>query len=164
LNALIKFRGVVTKRTGIIPELLEVYLRCSCGNSRGPFHVTSAWEAKKRCGQCPLCQSNSNQDIDDIKTQYKNFQKITIQETPGTVPPGRVPRQKEVYLHEDLVDCARPGDEVEITGIFINKFDYNLNAKHGFPVFQTIIEANYVRRFGDEEIVELVDEDKTLIR
>jgi DNA replication licensing factor MCM2 len=75
-----------------------------------------------------------------------------------------VPRQKEVYLLNDLVDCARPGDEVEITGIFINKFDYFSNVKHGFPVFQTIIEANYVRRFGDDQIIELTDEDKQQIR
>lgn len=46
---------------------------------------------------------------------------MTIQETPGSVPPGRVPRQKEVYLMNDLVDSARPGDEVEITGIYINR-------------------------------------------
>jgi len=32
--------------------------------------------------------------------------------------------------------------------------------KHGFPVFTTIIEANNVRRFGDEQIIELTDEDK----
>lgn len=60
---------------------------------------------------------------------------MTIQETPGTVPPGRVPRQKEVYLQNDLVDSARPGDEVEITGIYINRYDLNSNLKHGFPVF-----------------------------
>ena len=64
----------------------------------------------------------------------------------------------------DLVDSARPGDEVEITGIFINRFDYFSNIKHGFPVFTTIIEANYIRRYGDEEIVELTDEDKQSIR
>jgi len=51
------------------------------------------------------------------------------------VPPGRVPRQKEVYVLNDMVDVARPGDEVEITGIFINRFDYFSNVKHGFPVF-----------------------------
>ena len=36
--------------------------------------------------------------------------------------------------------------------------------KHGFPVFNTIIEANNVKRFGDETIVELTDEDKKEIR
>lgn len=58
-----------------------------------------------------------------------------MQETPGTVPAGRVPRQKEVILLHDLIDCARPGDEIEITGIFLTKFDYTGNVKHGFPVF-----------------------------
>jgi DNA replication licensing factor MCM2 len=59
-----------------------------------------------------------------------------------------------------MVDTARPGDEVEITGIYINRFDYFSNVKHGFPVFSTIIEANFIRRFGDEDIIELTEEDK----
>lgn len=64
----------------------------------------------------------------------------------------------------DLVDTARPGDEVEITGIYTNKFDYTANVKHGFPVFQTVVEANNLKRFGDEDIIELTDEDKQAIK
>lgn len=64
----------------------------------------------------------------------------------------------------DLVDAARPGDEVEITGIYINRFDYFSNVRHGFPVFQTYVEVNNLKRFGDEDIVELTDEDKEEIR
>jgi DNA replication licensing factor MCM2 len=62
------------------------------------------------------------------------------------------------------VDTARPGDEVEVTGIYINRWDYFSNIKHGFPVFTTIIEANYMRRYGDDEIIQLTDEDKNMIR
>ena len=69
-----------------------------------------------------------------------------------------------MYVLNDQVDSARPGDEVEITGIYINRFDYFANIKHGFPVFSTIIEANYIRRFGDEDIIELTEEDKQQIR
>lgn len=64
----------------------------------------------------------------------------------------------------DLVDTARPGDEVEITGIYVNRFDYFANVRHGFPVFQTYVEANNLKRFGDEDIIECTEEDKTLIR
>jgi DNA replication licensing factor MCM2 len=102
--------------------------------------------------------------VDEVNTVYRNYQKMTIQETPGTVPPGRVPRQKEVYVLNDMVDSARPGDEVEITGIYINRFDYLGNVKHGFPVFNTIIEANFIRRYTDEDVVELTEEDKQYIR
>lgn len=64
----------------------------------------------------------------------------------------------------DLVDTARPGDEVEITGIYINRFDYFANVRHGFPVFQTYVEANNLKRFGDEDIIECTEEDKQRIR
>jgi DNA replication licensing factor MCM2 len=126
---------VVTKRTGVFPELAKIFFRCSCGDIKGPIYHNTENEAKSYMGQCVLCQSNGPYTIDEQHTIYKNYQKITIQETPGTVPPGRVPRQKEVTLLNDLVDSARPGDEVEITGIYINRFDYFSNVKHGFPVF-----------------------------
>ena len=44
----------------------------------------------------------------------------------------------------DLIDCARPGDEIDLTGYYTNNFDMSLNTKNGFPVFSTVIEANYV--------------------
>ena len=120
LNALIKIRGVVTKRTGVFPELNRMFFRCVCGDVKGPFFNTNKQDARMSIGQCVLCHAVGGYQLDEVKTVYRNYQKMTIQETPGTVPPGRVPRQKEVYLLNDLVDSARPGDEVEITGIYIN--------------------------------------------
>ena len=80
--------------------------------------------------------------LNSTQTVYKNYQKLTLQESPGTVPPGRLPRQREVVLLWDLIDSAKPGEEVEITGIYRNSFDAGLNMKNGFPVFKTVIEAN----------------------
>jgi hypothetical protein len=50
------------------------------------------------------------------RTIYQNYQKLTLQESPGDVPPGRLPRHKEVVLLNDLIDCARPGEEVQVAG------------------------------------------------
>jgi hypothetical protein len=47
-----------------------------------------------------------------LKTIYRNYQKLTLQESPGIVPAGRLPRYKEVILLNDLIDCARPGEEI----------------------------------------------------
>jgi DNA replication licensing factor MCM2 len=49
-----------------------------------------------------------------LKTIYRNYQKLTLQESPGIVPAGRLPRYKEVILLNDLIDCARPGEEIVI--------------------------------------------------
>ena len=67
-----------------------------------------------------------------------------------------MPRHKDVILLGDNIDAARPGDEVEITGVFTNRFEYALNVKHGFPVFSTHIETNYIKR-----VRELINEDFT---
>ena len=50
------------------------------------------------------------------QTIYRNYQKLTLQESPGTVPAGRLPRHKEVILLHDLIDMARPGEQIEVTG------------------------------------------------
>lgn len=54
--------------------------------------------------------------VNSSETVYRDYQKITLQESPGSVPAGRLPRHKEVILTNDLIDCARPGEEVEVTG------------------------------------------------
>ena len=43
---------------------------------------------------------------------YRNYQKMTLQESPGSVPPGRLPRHREVILLWDLIDTAKPGEEI----------------------------------------------------
>ena len=147
LNALIKIKGVVTKRTGIYPQLKKVFYFCKCGERKGPIYITDKDEIN--LGSCYRCHSTGPYTPDSSEVEYSNYQKITIQETPGTVPPGRVPRQKEVIVQGDLVDTARPGDEVEITGIYTSKFDYNMNVQHGFPIFNTHIDANFIKRLHD---------------
>ena len=47
-----------------------------------------------------------------FQTVYKNYQRITIQESPGKVPAGRLPRSKDAILLDDLVDMCKPGDEL----------------------------------------------------
>lgn len=37
---------------------------------------------------------------------------MTLQESPGSVPAGRLPRHREVIVLWDLVDSAKPGEEV----------------------------------------------------
>jgi DNA replication licensing factor MCM2 len=149
LNALIKVSGVVTRRTGIYPQLKMVVFECmKCGNMAGPYYQQNVAEDVKP-GSCPECQSKGPLILNQERTIYRNYQKLTLQETPGSVPPGRLPRYKDVVLLGDLIDCARPGEQVEVTGVYKNNFDSSLNKKNGFPVFATLIDANHVSKKDD---------------
>lgn len=48
--------------------------------------------------------------MDKARTIYRNHQKMTMQESPSEVLPGRIPRNKEIIVFGDNVDQARPGD------------------------------------------------------
>lgn len=145
LNTLIRVSGVVTRRTGVFPQLKYVKFDCvKCGATIGPLIQESHTEVK--ASYCHNCQSRGPFVINSEKTLYRNYQRITLQESPGTVPPGRLPRHREVILLWDLIDIAKPGEEVDVTGIYKNAYDGSLNAKNGFPVFSTVIEANMVTR------------------
>lgn len=163
LGTLIRVEGVITRRSQVFSQLKKVYYECQrCGETKGPIFFHNNEDVK--LGACAVCQSNGPFNIDRENTVYRNYQKITVQESPGTVQPGRVPRQKEVILLGDNIDIARPGDEVEVTGIYTSRFEYSLNVKHGFPIFSTIVEANYLRRLREIESDELLEEEKMKIR
>lgn len=165
LNSLIRVCGVVTRRTTVYPQLILTKYDCgNCGFVLGPYSQENTTK-EIRPQLCSQCQSPGPFHLNIEQTVYRNYQKVTLQESPGSVPPGRLPRSKEVILLNDLVDIVRPGDEIEVTGIYKNKFDYGLNTKQGFPVFRTIIEANYVfRRDNLYDNFHLTEEDEKAIR
>lgn len=165
LNTLIRACGVVTRRTTVYPQLILTKYDCgNCGFVLGPYSQENTTK-EVRPQLCSQCQSPGPFHLNIEQTVYRNYQKITLQESPGSVPPGRLPRSKEVVLLNDLVDTVRPGDEIEVTGIYKNKFDYGLNTKQGFPVFRTIIEANFVfRRDNLYDNFHLTEEDEKAIR
>jgi DNA replication licensing factor MCM2 len=164
LNCLVRVSGVVTRRSGVFPQLKYVKFDCSkCNTTLGPFQQESNVEVK--ISYCQNCQSRGPFTLNSEKTVYRNYQKLTLQESPGTVPAGRLPRHREVILLWDLIDKAKPGEEVEVTGVYRNNYDAQLNNRNGFPVFATILEANNIIKSHDQLAgFRLTEEDEHQIR
>merc|ERR1719245_2609256 len=159
LNQLIRTGGGVTASTGVLPQLSIIKYNCNkCNYVLGPFVQNQNQETKP--GTCPECQSQGPFSVNMEQTLYKNYQRITIQESPGKVPAGRLPRSKDAILLGDLCDTCKPGDEVELTGVYTNNYDGSLNTAQGFPVFATVIMANHIlRKDGNNATKNLTDDD-----
>lgn len=153
LNKLIRINGVVTRRSGVFSQYSIVKFTCTkCQATFGPFIGKDL-----KPTSCFECQGSGPFIINTNETIYKDFQKITVQEIPGSVPSGSLPRSKDVLLYFDLIDSCKPGDEVDITGIYKNNFSISLNIKNGFPVFSTMIDASSVSKKIAK--LEMTDED-----
>ncbi|KAF8819402.1 putative Dna replication licensing factor [Cardiosporidium cionae] len=160
LNTLIRISGVITKRGNVLPRLKVMYLTCSiCGMTMSEypiyFHENSKIQLPKNCLNC----QGSNFIVNRLRTVYSDFQRLTLQESPGSVPAGRSARQKELIVTSELVDFVKPGDEVEVIGIYKTKYDTGLNYRLGFPVLATEIEVNNIVRKEDIRVDELSLED-----
>lgn len=164
LNQLVRTNGVITSSTSVLPQLSMIKYNClKCNFLLGPFYQSMEKEVKPQT--CPECQSAGPFEINMEQTIYSNYQRITIQESPGKVPAGRLPRSKDAILMGDLCDSCKPGDEIDITGIYYNNYDGSLNTQNGFPVFATVLQANHITKKEDKLSMQtLTDEDvKTII-
>lgn len=118
LGTLVRVSGVVTRRSGVFPQLTLVKYDCGrCGAVLGPF--VQDLQQELRINACPQCDARGPFTVNTSQTVYRNYQKVTLQEAPGTVPAGRLPRHKEVILLWDLIDAARPGELiVPLKGVY----------------------------------------------
>lgn len=156
LNSTVKFKALVTRRHPVTCQLKKIYYLCRCGDRKGPIYQNE--NQAVQLGNCHNCKSKGPFTIDKEKVEYRNHQKLIVQEMPSKVPPGRVARQKIVICLGDNIDAVRPGDQVEVTGFFNHKFDYTMTNKHGFPIFSTYIEANNIVKLSDIDELQFIEE------
>lgn len=165
MNKLVRVTGIVTRRSGVFAEYSIVHYKCGrCQASFGPFYVTGDGYKKRNAkpATCFECQGGGPFVVDSELTVYKDFQRVTIQDVPGTTPAGTLPRSKEIILTHDMIDVCKPGDEVDVTGIYRHSYSLALNVKNGFPVFSTLIECSSVIKKATQ--LEMTGEDAAEIR
>jgi DNA replication licensing factor MCM2 len=163
LNKLVNVNGVITKRSVVSNQVKRLYLRCAkCNFPSGPFDVVEEKDLKP--GSCIECQSKGPWRVDRQKTLYRNHQKVTLQESPSSVEPGKMPRSKEVILTGDMVDSVRPGDKMDLTGIYRCIYDAGTNARTCFPVYRTELFAVHIKCKGDVKEVSITDDMQARIR
>jgi DNA replication licensing factor MCM2 len=137
----------VTVRGEVLNQLKKTFYKCyRCGELKGPYYITE--RSQINLGNCRSCQSSGPFMLDKAQCVYRNHQKITVQESHSDVDAGRIPRTKEVYLFGDNVDVLKPGEEAQITGIFMQRYECSMNVRQGYPVFNTHVEANSIVRIS----------------
>merc|ERR1719263_1279296 len=75
-----------------------------------------------------------------------------------------MPRQKEVVLTGDLVDSVRPGDKMDLNGIYKCTYDAGTNARTCFPVYRTELLAVHIKCKGDVKEMSITDDMQARIR
>ena len=69
------------------------------------------------------CSGRTFVPIDDPDTaDFSDYQEIKLQELFKTLKPGLIPRSITVILENKLTEILKPGDDVMLTGVLVNRW------------------------------------------
>ena len=90
-------------------------------------------------------------------SKFKNHQVVIVQEPPERTPVGQLPRSVEVILETDLANRIKPGDRIQVNGVFTCVSTMNTSVS-GY--MKTCIVATSVQALNSEvEQPQLTGED-----
>ncbi len=164
INKMITIDGVLVRASSIKQKLVEATFICRNVDCREVIRIPQTSRSFTAPTVCPRCGKRGVLEFSPENSTYIDVQTLVVQEKPEELPPGQLPRSIEVLVTDDLVDKARPGDRVIISGILSVKQEHSPRLGR-LTTFTTYLEANHVEvsTKGVEE-VEITPEDEEKIR
>ncbi|KAI0932618.1 MCM DNA helicase complex subunit, variant 2 [Taiwanofungus camphoratus] len=123
LGKMISLEGIVTRCSLVRPKMLKSIHYCP---ETHLFHAREYRDATTSTSNLPPTSSVTPQTDDEghaLQTEYghctfRDHQRISIQEMPERAPAGQLPRSTDVILDDDLVDKCKPGDRIQLVGVY----------------------------------------------
>lgn len=146
LNHMVSLEGIVTKCSLVRPKVVK---SVHWNENKSTFHFreyrdqTMTANGAASTSVYPQEDGEGNPLVTEYGyCTYRDHQTISIQEMPERAPAGQLPRGVDVIMDDDMVDRVKPGDRIQLVGIYRSLG--NRNAGQGSSTFKTLILANNV--------------------
>ncbi|KAG9244354.1 MCM2/3/5 family-domain-containing protein [Calycina marina] len=146
LNHMVSLEGIVTRCSLVRPKVIK---SVHYNEKKNIFHFreykdqTMTASGASTSSVYPQEDDEGNPLITEYGyCTYRDHQTVSIQEMPERAPAGQLPRGVDVILDDDLVDKVKPGDRIQLVGIYRSLG--NRNAGHNSAIFKTVVLANHV--------------------
>ncbi|ELP83537.1 DNA replication licensing factor mcm4-B, putative [Entamoeba invadens IP1] len=155
IERLVTIRGMVTRVSNLIPSMkIGVFICTSCHyvkeidvDLRGTLTIPS---------KCENCKKSNTLQIDHTRSEFIDKQIIRVQEAPESMPPGETPQTLHLLAFDLLVDSAKPGDRVEITGVYrADAIKIGISQRTVRAVFNSYIDIVHVKKYTKQNVVDV---------
>eukprot|EP01083_Nonionella_stella_P310978 1107151_1 len=153
VDKMIAFDAMIVRVSNVIPDIREAWFRCvRCSHEMTVAIVRGRIAEPKQCAN-PHCQEKGSLDMIHNRCIYSDKQLIRTQETPDSVPEGSTPQTIDVFTYDNLVDVARPGDRVRITGsLRVMPVRVNPRRRTVRAVFKSSIDAIHIQKTSETRL------------
>ncbi|MDH5438471.1 MAG: minichromosome maintenance protein MCM [Candidatus Bathyarchaeota archaeon] len=165
IGTLVMLQGIVVRATPARPMVTRGAFRCRrCGTVAYVDQTTPFLRDPAQCTD-PACRRIGPFDFLQEQSTFIDSQEIRIQERPEDLPPGQLPRWINIKLTErDLVDVARPGDDISVVGV-VRAVAPTLPRVGKLRVFHLHLDANFVDVLSKEHeaVLTTPEEEKQIL-
>ncbi|GAA5885550.1 hypothetical protein JCM6882_007464 [Rhodosporidiobolus microsporus] len=147
LGKMICLEGIVTRCNLVRPKMQQSVHYCDTTRN---FHTriytdrlssAAASGAPVSSSAYPQTDADGNPlEIEHGLSTFLDHQMIMVQEMPERAPAGQLPRSVEIVMEDDLVDKCKPGDRIQIVGVYRSLGGGTNGSAH----FKTLIIANHI--------------------
>ena len=140
--------GMVVRASEVKPLAKELVFVCPDGHPTKIIHV------KGMSVSVPIMcdHANCKQREFELKPEestFLDFQILRLQELPEDLPPGQLPHYIDITIKQDLVDNARPGDRIILTGMVRVEQESIAGVSRGHSgLYRLRIEGNNIEYLG----------------
>ena len=158
IDNLLSIRGMVVRTSPIIPDLKVAHFACTiCSHSE---NMTLEQGRISEPTVCPECNIKFGFELVHNRSMFADKQMVRIQETPNEVPAGETPASIVLFAYDDLVDAVRPGDRIEVTGVFrAQARRVNPKISKVKSVYRTYLDVIHFRRVSADNAVGVKDDE-----
>lgn len=168
LTKMVCVEGIVTKVSLVRPKLERSIHWCPSEGKHVGFVYRDATSLRGLPTLATVPTKNSDGKPYELEyglSTYRNNQRVTIQEMPERAPLGQLPRSVDVILEHDLVDRVKPGDRVQVSGVYRALAQSLVGQQFVSGNFRTAVIGNCLQTLGkDVAAVDMTDKDISNIR
>lgn len=147
IDQLVTVSGMVIRSSSIIPDLQMAHFQCQlCGTPQSNNIDRGRITEPSVCTN-QACQSKESMRLIHNRCSFMDKQLVKIQETPESIPEGETPSTIAIYCFDSLVDVCKPGDRVNITGIYrARPIRLNPKRRQVEAVYHTYLDACHFQK------------------
>ncbi|EDR23055.1 DNA replication licensing factor MCM4, putative [Entamoeba dispar SAW760] len=155
IERLVSVRGMVTRVGNIIPSMKSGYFKCTECN----YNVDLVVDVRGTLtvpAKCPHCKKTGTLQLIHTLSYYIDKQIIRLQESPEAIPAGETPQTLHLLAFDSLVDSAKPGDRIEVTGVYrADPVKIGVSQRTVRAVFRSYIDVIHIKKYSKETEVDI---------
>ncbi|PVV03283.1 hypothetical protein BB560_002244 [Smittium megazygosporum] len=168
IDKLVVIKGMLIRASPVIPDMEQAFFKCSqCDWTTVISLDKGIIQEPNKCGNID-CGANNTLEIIHNRCTFVDKQICKLQETPDMIPDGQTPHSVAIVLHDEFVDSIKPGDRLEICGVFRSApVRKNPMFRTIQALFRTFIDVVNIKKTSaiklNSEVVKESDDSHTLI-